>query len=121
MHIRGFLPSLTTATVVTVRCPDIEHREEAALDEAVMPADAFVQKQAMMRRLQEQQEAFKARMAGLPPEQRQYFMQQQQLVIAQMQQQVPLGCVSLCHPLNPAVEGHDSAAIAKCNDQESMT
>ena len=29
-----------------------------------------------------------ARMAGLPPEQRQYFMQQQQLVIAQMQQQV---------------------------------
>jgi hypothetical protein len=30
-----------------------------------------------------------ARMAGLPPEQRQYVMQQQQLVIAQMQSQVP--------------------------------
>ncbi len=37
-------------------------REEAALDEAVMPADAFAQKQAMMHRLQEQQEAFKVHM-----------------------------------------------------------
>lgn len=38
---------------------DARCREEAALDEAVMPADAFAQKQAMMYRLQEQQEAFK--------------------------------------------------------------
>jgi hypothetical protein len=43
-----------------MRAPCIARcREEAALDEAVMPADAFAQKQAMMHRLQEQQEAFK--------------------------------------------------------------
>lgn len=55
-------------------------REEAALDEAMMPPDAFAQKQQFMRRLAEQQEQFKARMEGLPPDKRQYFMQQQQLV-----------------------------------------
>lgn len=44
-----------------LKYPPLHYREEAALDEAVMPADAFAQKQAMMHRLQEQQEAFKVR------------------------------------------------------------
>ncbi len=60
------------------------------MDEAVLPADAYTQKQAMMGQLAAQQEEFKSRMAGLPPDKRQHFMQQQQLVMVQMQEQV--GC-----------------------------
>jgi len=62
-------------------------REEAALDEAMLPEDMFRQKMDMMLQLQRQQDALKTRMQALPPDQRQRFMQTQQVLIAQMQQQ----------------------------------
>lgn len=64
------------------------NREEAALDEAMLPEDMFRQKMDMMLQLQRQQDALKTRMQALPPDQRQRFMQTQQVLIAQMQQQV---------------------------------